>query len=207
MTLMKHKLDALCLDALKEVGNIGAGNAMTALAELLNQTVDMSVPLVGITALDDFVAMAGGAEAVSVGVYMYVDGEAPGHVAFLMPQRDAFRLVDKMLMQDAGTTQELDEMAASALKEMGNIMASSYLVAIGNMTGLNLLSSPPEILFDMTGAIVSAITAELVCDEESVLTIITEICHETGATRGSFTYIPEDGSLTKILAALGLDGQ
>lgn len=207
MTSIKHKLDALCLDALKEVGNIGAGHAITSLAELLNQTVDMSVPIVGITALDDFIKMAGGAEAVSVGVYMYVDGEAPGHVAFLMPMRDAYRLIDQMLMQDVGTTQALDEMATSALKEMGNIMVSSYLVAIGDMTGLNLLSSPPEILFDMTSAIVSNITAELVRDEESVLTIITEICHETGAMRGSFTYIPEDGSLTKILSALGLDGK
>ena len=207
MTLIKHKLDALCLDALKEVGNVGAGNAMTSLSELLNQPVDMSVPHVGITALEDFIDMAGGAEAVSVGIYMYVDGEAPGHVAFLLPVRDAFRLIDQMLMQDFGTTQSLDEMATSVLKEMGNIMASSYLVAIGDMTGLNLLSSPPEILFDMTGAIVSAITAELARDEEGVLTIITEICHETGVTRGSFTYIPEDGSLKKILSALGLDGQ
>ena len=65
-------------------------------------------------------------------------------------------------------------MAISALKEMGNIMASSYLVAIGDMTGLKLLSSPPEILADMTAAIVSTITAELVQDEDSVLTIITE---------------------------------
>ena len=206
MTLITHKLDAICLDALKEVGNIGAGHAMTSLAELLNQTVDMSVPHVGITALGDFIAMAGGPEAVSVGVYMYVDGEAPGHVAFLMPMRDACQLVDKMLMQDAGTTQGLDEMAASALKEMGNIMASSYLMAMGDMTGLNLLSSPPEILSDMTAAIVSTITSELVRDEDSVLTIVTEICHETGALRGSFTYIPEDGSLSKILSALGLDG-
>lgn len=206
MTLAKHKLDAVCLDALREVGNIGAGHAMTALAELLNQTVDMSVPHVGITALGDFVAMAGGPEAVSVGVYMYVDGEAPGHVAFLLPIRDAFRMIDQLLMQDMGTTQELDEMATSALKEMGNIMASSYLVAISDMTGLNLLSSPPEILTDMTAAIVSNITAELVQDEDSVLTIITEICHESGSARGSFTYIPEEGSLSKLLAALGLEG-
>ena len=205
MTPVKQKLDAICLDALKEVGNIGAGHAMTSLAMLLDRTVDMSVPHVGIVALSDFVAMAGGPEAVSVGVYMYVDGEAPGHVAFLMPQRDAFRLVDQMTMQPDGTTRELDDMALSALKEMGNIMASSYLVAIGDMTGLNLLSSPPDLIADMTAAIVSTITAELVEDEESVLTIITEICHETGSARGSFTYIPQPGSLSLILRSLGLD--
>ncbi len=202
---METILDPVCLDALKEIGNIGAGNAVTSLAELLNVTVDMSVPHVGVTALGDFIAMAGGPEAVCVGVYMYVDGDAPGHVAFLLPQRDAFHLVDQMTMQEPGTTQELDEMATSALKEMGNIMASGYLVAIGNMTGLNLLSSPPEILFDMTAAIVSTINAELVTNEASVLTILTEICHETEAARGSFTYIPEDGSLSKILSALGMD--
>src|ERR1041385_2212676 len=134
-TTLANKLDELSLSALKEVGNIGAGNAMTALATMLEQSVDMSVPRVGLIPLSEFALMTGGPETISVGVYMPVDGDAPGHVAFLWPEASALRLSEQLMGLPLGSTEALDEIACSALIEIGNILASSYLVAIGEMTG------------------------------------------------------------------------
>ena len=75
----------ICLDALREVGNIGLGNAMTALSTMIDQGVDMSVPRVGVVPLSQFAEMAGGEESVAACIYMPVEGEVSGHVAFLLP--------------------------------------------------------------------------------------------------------------------------
>src|SRR5579883_230705 len=97
MITTTQNLNDISLDVLREVGNIGAGNAMTALATMVDHRVDMSIPQVGIVPLSKFTEMAGGSEAVAVGVYMPVTGDAPGHVAFLLPERSACHLTDQLL--------------------------------------------------------------------------------------------------------------
>ncbi|HLK59281.1 MAG TPA: chemotaxis protein CheC [Chthonomonadaceae bacterium] len=200
-----NSMDELALSALKEVGNIGAGNAMTALATMLDQNVDMSVPRVGIIPLSEFALMTGGEETISVGVYMPVEGDAPGHVAFLWPEASALRLAEQLMGLPLGSTDSLDEVACSALTEVGNILASSYLVAIGEMTELNLLSCPPALAYDMTSAILSEVAAAFASMEDQALTITTHIGEAFGAVDGFFLYIPEPGSLKIMLHALQLD--
>ncbi len=199
------KLDDMKLDVLKEVGNIGAGNAMTALATMVNHPVNMSIPHVGIVSLSEFALMTGGPESLAVGIYMPVDGDAPGHVAFLLSDISACRLADQILGQALGTTSVLGEMECSVMMEVGNILASSYLVAIGEMTGLNLLSSPPAIAVDYTAAILSTIATAFASLEDQALTIVTHIGEELGSIEGFFIYIPEPGSLAIILKALQMD--
>lgn len=206
MTTTLENLNPVCLDALREVGNIGAGNAMTALATMVDNTVDMTIPRVGIVPLAEFAQMAGGPEAVAVGVYMPVAGDAPGHVAFLLPEPSACRLVDQLLGKPIGTTTNLKELEFSALMEVGNILASSYLVAICDLTGLNLLSSPPAIALDMTAAILSTIASAFASLEDHALTIVTHIGEEFGSIEGFFIFIPEIGSLSTILRALQMEG-
>jgi chemotaxis protein CheC len=206
MALTIENLDAIRLDALKEVGNIGAGNAMTALAEMVDSKVDMSVPRVGILPLREFVEIAGGPESLSVGVYLPVTGDAPGHVAFLMPIESALRLSTHLLGMPGTPLTELDDMALSALTEVGNILTSSYIRAIGELTGLELVCAPPMVAMDMTAAILSAIIMALPMDSEHVLTIVTEISEVFSTIEGFFIYIPEPGSLPTILHALQLEG-
>lgn len=205
MASAMQDLSEITLDALREVGNIGAGNAMTALAAMLDQTVDMSIPRVGLVPLAEFAQMAGGPESVAVGVYMPVDGDAPGHVAFLLPEACACRLADHLLYRAPGTTTDLDEMACSALMEIGNILASSYLVALSDLTGLTLLSSPPAIALDMTAAILGAVAAAFASLDDQALTIVTHIGKEEAAVEGFFIYIPEPGSLSVMLRALNME--
>src|SRR5258708_15232987 len=147
---------------------------MTALATMVDQSVDMSVPRVGVIPLKEFTQMAGGEETISVGIYMPVDGDAPGHVAFLWPEPSALRLSEQLLGRPLGSSEGFDELAYSALLEVGNILASSYLVAIGEMTGLNLLSSPPVMANDMTAAILAEIAMAFASMEDQALTITTQ---------------------------------
>ena len=204
MSVTMQNLDALCLSALYEVGNIGAGNAMTALATMLEQRVVMSVPQVGVVSLAQFTHMAGGQETLSVGVYMPVGGDAPGHVAFLWTEESALRLADQLLDRSLGSTQMLGNLERSALTEVGNILTSSFLMAISEMTGLNLLPSPPVIAIDMTAAILSAIAAVFEAREDQALTILTRLGEAVGAVEGFFIYVPELYSLPVMLRALGL---
>ncbi len=206
MSITMQNLNELYLDALREVGNIGAGNAMTALATMIDCRVDMSIPSVGIVSLNQFTQMAGGPEAVAVGVYMPVTGDAPGHVAFLLPERSACNLIDQLLGRTLGETTQLGEIECSAMMEVGNILASSYLVAICEMTGLNLYSSPPALAVDMTAAILSAIAAAFESEDDQALTIMTQIQEDFGTVDGFFIYVPEPGSLTVMLRALQMEG-
>ncbi len=195
------------MDALREVGNIGLGNAMTALATLLDRGVNMGVPDVSVISLAQFAHIAGGDESVSACIYMPVDGDAPGRVALFLPLDGARHLVDCLMGLEAGTTLEFDEIADSALMEIGNILASTYLAAIGDMTGLSLLSSPPALAIDMTAAILASIAGTLEEDEERALTIVTGIGDPGGALSGFFLYVPDQASIGTLLSALGLEDE
>jgi chemotaxis protein CheC len=204
MAVTMDNLNDLYTDVLREVGNIGAGHAMTSLATLVDRKVDMSVPCVGIVPLSEFARMAGGPESLSAGVYMRVEGDAPGHVAFILPEAAALRMVDHLLGRSCGETAELGELECSALMEAGNILASSHLVATGELTGLNLLSCPPAFAFDMTAAILSSIAVTLASLEDQAVTIVTHIMEDEGTLEGYFIYIPEPDSLSVILRALNM---
>ncbi len=194
------------LDALREIGNIGAGNAMTSLSTMVDARIDMSIPDVGVVPLSAFTRMAGREEAVSVGIYMPVEGDMPGHIAILLPEAGAMRLVDQLMCLPLGSTTELDEMECSALMEVGNIFISSYLVAIGGMTGLNLVASPPAMALDMSAAILSMLATAVAQDDDEVLTIVSRIDERLQGVDGSFIFVPEPGSLAILLRALQIEG-
>lgn len=204
MPVMTQTLTDIHIDILREVGNIGAGNAMSALAMLVDRTVDMSVPHVGIIPLTEFAQMAGGPETLAAGIYMEVNGDAPGHVAFVLPEATALRLVDHLMYRSPGETAEFGEIECSALMEVGNILAASYLTAMCNLTGLNLQICPPGLAIDMTAAILSTIAAEFASMEDRAVTIVSQILEEDEVLEGYFIYIPEPDSLSVILRALNI---
>ena len=209
MTATRQSYSELRRDALKEIGNIGAGNAVTALSEMLGRPVRMSTPSFGVMDSSRFVLNAGDMEAVAVCIYLPVTGDAPGHVAYILPYPDACRLVDFVMMQPAGATCELGEMEYSALMETGNILASSYLTALAEMSGLRLYSNPPGVATDMAAAIISTVASSFSQDHDSLISIETTIDavndvpgSENGSIEGIFIYVPDPGSLNAILQAL-----
>jgi len=146
-------LSLIQLDALKEIGNVGAGNSATALSQLINRKIDMTVPQIAIMPLGDVPDVVGGADAMVAGVFLRVYGPAPSSILFLLPRDSAFALVDMLMGREHGTTISLNAMDESALMEIGNILAGAYLNALSHFTKLTLLPSIPSLAIDMAGAI------------------------------------------------------
>ncbi|WP_094607587.1 CheY-P phosphatase CheC [Sporomusa silvacetica DSM 10669] len=198
------KLSSLQLDALREIGNVGAGNAATALSQIINNKIDMTVPEVAILPLGEVPEVVGGPDAMVAGVYLRVFGLAPGSILFLLPRDSAFYLVDMLMGRSQGETQRLNSMDESALMEIGNILAGAYLNALSHFTKLTLLPSIPALAVDMAGAILSVILSQLGQMGDHALVIETEFTTDNDGVKGHFFLIPDPGSLSTILAAIGV---
>lgn len=198
------ELTPVQLDALREIGNVGAGNSATALSQIISHRIDMNVPEVSIVPLSDVPDLVGGADSVVVGVFLRVYGSAPGNILFLMPKESAFFLVDMIMGKNKGDTKELDFMDESALMEIGNILSGAYLNALFTLTKLSLLPSIPALAMDMAGAILSVVLIQLGQMGDHALVIETEFEAEGGGIKGHFFLVPDPGSLETILTAVGV---
>ena len=148
-------------DVLKEIGNIGAGHAATALSQLLVEKVDMTVPSVAIIPFQQASEILGGPEQLVVAVYTQVYGDVPGKIIFFFSMDEALNLTDMLFERKTGTSKQLDDLRESALREIVNIMTGAYLNALIRFTDLNLLSTVPVFVCDMAGAIINTALSEL----------------------------------------------
>lgn len=198
---MNYKsLTPMQLDALREVANIGTGNAATALSQLINKKIDITVPDVNIVPFGDIFTNIEGDEIV-VGVIVRILGDAPGNILFIFEKETSLELIG-MLM---GCKQEyLNDMGNSVLCEVGNIMSSSYMNAISKLTGLYMIPSVPAVTCDMLGAILSTTFIESGQFDEYVLDIETLFMQNNSKISGHFYYVPMPGSLEKIFNVLGI---
>ena len=191
-------------DVLKEIGNIGAGNATTALAQMLNCKVDMSVPQVKLIEFKELGDMMGGAEQIMAGIYLGVEGDITGSIMFLLKKEAAKHLVNKLMGVEGSGSEDFDEMELSALKEVGNIITGSYLNSLSMMTNLSIYPSEPDLAVDMCEAILSVPAIEFGALGDKILLIQTQFFDET-VLDGYFILIPDMASYSKILKALGID--
>lgn len=196
-------------DVLKELGNIGAGNATTALAQMINCKVDMSVPQVKLLEFKDLGSLVGGEEQVMVGIYLQVEGDIEGSMMFILSKTAAAHLVNKlmcgMLGIDEKATEEYQfgEMERSAIREVGNIITGAYLNALSGLTGLKIYPSVPQIGIDMAGALLSVPAIEFGTMGDKLLLIQTKFFDDIELD-GYFIMIPDMESYEKILSALGV---
>ena len=193
------------LDAMREIGNIGAGNTATALSQIVNKKIDMNVPQVSIVPIEDVPDLVGGPDALIVAIFLRVYGKAPGNILFLMPKENAFYLVDDLMGRPHGTTQTLDEMDVSALKEVGNILAGSYLNAFFHFTSLSMLPSIPSLAIDMAGAVLNIVLVQLGQMGDHAMVIETKFLAEDDSINGHFFLVPDPGSLATIVKAVGVE--
>ena len=189
------------MDVLKELGNIGAGNAATALAELLQSKVDMSVPQVKLIDFSEIGEVIGGEEQVMAGMYLAIQRDITGSILFLLKEDVALHLVKKLMGDFAVDVR--GEMEQSALKEISNIITGAYLNALGTMTGLRIEPSVPDMTIDMAGAILSVPAIEFGILGDKMLLIQSQIYDEISID-GFFIMVPDVDSYTKILTSLGL---
>ena len=191
-------------DVLREIGNIGAGNAMTALSQMLQCKVDMQVPQVKLLEFKDVGALMGGEEQIMVGIYLAVEGDITGSIMFLVRQDSAKHLVDKIMMGMGGSEGPgLNEMELSAMKEVSNIITGAYLNSLSALTNLKIYPSPPELAVDMAGAILSVPAIEFGAIGDKILLIQSQFYDDT-MIDGYFILIPDLESYAKILRSLGM---
>lgn len=191
------------LDVLKEIGNIGAGNATTAIANMLSLKVDMSVPMVDLTPVEKIGSIIGSEEDIIVGIMLGVETDISGSMMFLLDLPSAHHLVNRMMMRDPDYNEDFDEMDLSAIKEIGNIIAGAYLNALSGLTNLTISPTIPYVAVDMAGAILSVPAIQFGMVSDNALIIKTEIGDELGIS-GYFILMPEGDSYVKILSALGV---
>ncbi len=189
-------------DVLREIGNIGAGNATTALAQMLQCKVDMKVPQVKLLDFKEVGALMGGEEQVMAGIYLVVEGDIAGSIMFLLEYHSARHLVAQ-LMGTPCEGKEFTEMEMSALKEIGNIITGAYLNSLSALTNLKIYPSIPDLSIDMAGAILSVPAIEFGTLGDKILLIQTQFTDEIELD-GYFIMIPDVESYEKILTSLGI---
>lgn len=203
--MKSHELGVLQLDGLREVANIGAGHAATALSQLTGRRIMIDVPEVQFVKVEDVSELTGDpAEAVGA-VAMQVFGDAKARTVIILPAATAKRVTEILLhSRDLEFPDGFGEMERSALKEVGNMLAGAYLTALSDFLGMLLLPSVPDLALDMAGAVLQATHLDF-AETESVLCV--EAClrmDEEGDLRGYFLLLPAAGSLERILRAIRL---
>ena len=194
------------LDAMREVANIGAGHAATALSQMTNRKIMITVPRVNVRPLEDACEMVGNPSDVIAAVLMHMMGDLTGRALLLFPQRSARTLCDFLLQREVSTTQEFAEMEQSALKEAGNILASAYLNALSDFMGMMLVPSVPSLVIDLSAAVLTSAHLNFGHDRDYAFCVETSFRLE-GSTEplgGHFLLLPDMASLRSIFDAIRL---
>jgi chemotaxis protein CheC len=203
MTIKLGNLSLQQLDALKELGNIGAGNAATALSQILDKKVDMSVPRVKVYPIEEIPELFGGSENIVVGVLLRMFGDMQGSLMFLLDEESAYKLLDMMMV--TGIEHITDEISMSAIMEVGNIISSSYLNSLSFFSNLTIVPSTPGFAYDMAGAILGTILFEVSEMSDQVLLIETDFLGNGEAIKGHFFVLPDLPSLGSLLKSVGVE--
>ena len=202
-----NQLNDIQYDVLREIGNIGAGNATTALSQMLNQKMDMSVPKVALVPFNEISDVMGSEDQTVVGIMLGFEGDVEGMMMFLFDTKSAHHLVNTLMMRDKedGVEEgaEFSDMDMSALNEIGDIVSGSYLTAISKLTNLKMISTVPEMTIDMIGALLSVPASEFGKYGDKLLLIQSQF-GELDFVNGYFLMIPELNSYDKLLESLGV---
>lgn len=204
MANLLKDLNSKHIDILREIGNIGAGNAATALAQLINKKIIMRVPEVNILSFDEVIDIVGGPESMVAGIYLRLMGGIEGNILFIIPYRNTLNLLDIFFGEKKRDLFfELSPIEKSALAELGNILAGSYLSAISFLTKMILKPSVPALALDMAGAILSVPLTYYGHVGDTALLINTVFEEGENQIKGHFFLIPDVDACDKLFFALG----
>ncbi len=200
------KFTYLQKDALKEIGNICAGNAATALSQLFNKRLEMDVPDILFLPLEEVPKVVGGQDNLVIGLVIRILGDFPSVILLIFSQEDAKKLASLMNHEDGNGKKVITEMDRSALKEIGVILANAYLGALSVFVKWGLVPSVPELIEDMAGAMVDYILIELSNVSQYALLIKSEFKESTTRLMGNFFLVPNPEGLDILLKAVKYNG-
>jgi chemotaxis protein CheC len=197
-------LTGIQLDALREVANIGAGHAATALSQMTGGTIMITVPTINIMRLEDLPPQLGDHEEPVAAVLMTMLGDLTGRTLLVFPKRTVLRLSEMMLRRPIGSSTALGELECSAIKEAGNILSGAYMNALSDFMGMMLLPSPPTLAIDMSAAVLTSAYLQFGVDFDYVFCVESEFIMQDSneRLRGFFLLLPDPASLQAILRAV-----
>lgn len=207
--LSMEQLTDQYFDVLKELGNIGAGNATTALAQMIDCKVDMCVPQVRLLEFYEVGEIVGGEDKIMTSIFLQVEGDIDGSIMFMLSKTAAAHLVNKLMCgmlsidEKKADEYEFGEMECSAIKEVGNIITGAYLNALSGLTNMKIFPSVPQLAIDMAGALLSVPAIEFGVYGDKILLIQTQFTDDV-VLDGFFILIPDMDSYEKILGSLGV---
>ncbi len=192
-------------DLLGEISNIGVGHAATALSQMIGHEISMRVSSVTLTPLNRVTEVVGGPERVVAAVYCSFMGNITGHILLVLPQKSANTLVQSLVQDRQAARKDWSEEAASSLREVGNILASSYLNALGSLLDMTLIPSVPSIACDMAGAILDPLLIEQGRTSDLALLIETEFFERGETITGQFFLVPDPEAVSLVISRLGVE--
>ena len=197
-------LEELQLDALREVANIGAGHAATALSQLTDSRIMISVPKIYVERLEQVPNLLGDPNEVVAAVLMHMLGDLTGRMLLVVPQSNAMLLSALLLRREPGTTSEFGDLEQSSIKEAGNILGGAYMNALSDFMGMMLLPSVPSLAVDLAGAVLSTTHLSFGRDKDVVFCVETNFHFEEADAdlRGHFLLLPDVASLNSIFDAI-----
>ncbi len=195
---MSVQYNEIQLDALRELANIGAGTASTALSEMLGRAVDLSVPDAQVLPMGEAVDALGDPESDITAIVLGVGGDLPGTVVMLLTPPDADALCGLLGLPPGS------ELAPSALGEIGNIVGTSYLNVLAGMSGMAIDPTPPVTATDMLGAIVESVLVARAATSDTTLLLDSSMVVEGEGCSIIFLLVPEDGGAEHLLERLGV---
>lgn len=198
---MPSEFSTVQLDALKEVINIGGGNAATSLSQLINKPVHMTVPTIEVMAYEDMFEQVMSEDTMIDAVLTKMFGQAEGVFLLVGLEEDMKHLASIMLPENSETN---PEMIDSALKELANILVNSFLNAVTKLLDINLLTSIPLLTRDMFGAIVSSVYMESGQYDDTILILKNEFYYMGERMEAALYFVPTPGVLDKLFSVLGV---
>lgn len=193
------------IDALKEISTIGAGNAATALSQMLNRKIMMTVPDIQIISIKDVPQVIGGPDTLVAGIYTRLLGDVFGSVLLTFPRESSFALADVLMGKPVGSTKILTNMTRSLLKETGMIVTGAFLTALSRVIKATIIPRVPSLTLDMVGAIIDFILIDLSQEVEYAIVIEVQFEEKEANVSGHFFILPNPGSLKLILKAIGVE--
>lgn len=197
-------LTEMQLDALREVGNIGAGHSATALSQLVDKPIGLVYPDLETVPIGDVPGVFGGPEQLVGATYLRLLGDISGGILFMTSRESALALVDLMHSRPPGTSKSFGHGEEALVMHVASILASSYTAAIARMTDLNILPSQPAFALDMAGAILQVAITEVGMTASSALLVRTRFTDEEVSVDAGLFFLPDPDSLSVILGRLGM---
>jgi chemotaxis protein CheC len=198
------QLNEMHIDVLKEIGNIGAGNAATSLSQMLNREVDMVTPIVRILNISEADRALGGPETPVVAILAELNGDIHGIMMFVIERGFTQSLLETLLGESRANCADLSDMEYSALSEIGNIMIGSYAASIATLSSLEIKISVPAVTVDMAGALLTVPAAEMGSVSDKIIFIEDDFLSASKTISANMMLIPDIASLNKLMSSLGI---